>query len=342
VVRRAGHIVVLLGGLTALVLVVRHIGAATIAGMIRQVGWSLATITLLYALHTALRGVSLWQTLPAGTISLRDVIGIRFCAEGLEMLTLTGPFLAEPAKAWLLYRQGLAGASAFGAVAAEYLLYNLTAAWMAAAALSFLVARRVLPPVLNVPAEIMLAGVACLTIGCIIAGITGRGLVAPSVRAAARLVAPRHADTLVSRVEPPEAVLVSVLHDDPRRLAAVLAVEFAGHALLALEIAVALDALGLHAGVFLAFVIEGAVKCIGALFFFVPGQVGIAEGVYAVLLPVLGLPAAAGVTIALIRRVRALAVGAAGLLLAWGTRIASQPQANGDRHESPRLTDEPR
>jgi len=331
VVRRIGHVLVLLAGVIALVLVVRHIGAAMIAGMIRQIGWSLVTITLLYALHTALRGIALWQTLPARILPLRSVVGIRFCAEGLEMLTLTGPFLAEPAKAWLLYRRGLAGAHAFGAVAAEYLLYNLSGAWMAAAALSILVTQRVLPPVLDIPAKIMLAGVAVLTIGCIIAGLTGRGLVAPPVRAAARLVAPRHADALVSRIEPVEAVLVSVLHDDPARLAAVLGVEFAGHALLALEIFVALGALGLHASVFTAFVIEGAVKFIGAVFFFVPGQLGVAEGVYAVLLPALGFPAAAGVTIALIRRVRALAVGATGLLIAGSSRAAAKPEADRNR-----------
>jgi len=111
-----------------------------------------------------------------------------------------------------------------------------------------------------------------------------------------------------------EGVLVAVLHDDPRRLAAMLAVELAGHALLAIEIMVALDALRLDAGLGSAFVIEGAVKWIGALFFFVPGQVGVSEGIYAMLLPAVGLPAAAGVTIALVRRARALIVGGLGFL----------------------------
>src|SRR5262249_19444495 len=320
-------------GVIALVLVVRHIGAAMIAGMIRQIGWSLVTITLLYALHTALRGIALWQTLPARILPLRSVVGIRFCAEGLEMLTLTGPFLAEPAKAWLLYRRGLAGAHAFASVA-DALLHNLSGAGWPPPALLILGTHRPPPPFPNIPAKIMLAGVAVLTIGCIIAGLTGRGLVAPPVRAAVRLVAPRRADALVSRIESVEAVLVSVLHDDPARLAAVLGVEFAGHGLLALEIFVALDALGLHPRVFTAFVIEGAVKFIGAVFFFVPGQLGVAEGVYAVLLPALGFPAAAGVTIALIRRVRALAVGATGLLIAGSSRAAAKPEADRDRsHE---------
>src|SRR5258706_4562861 len=99
---RARHALVILAGLTALVLIVRHLGVATIGGLIRQVGWSFWLIAAIYAAHTALRGVALWQTLPPGAIPLLDVIGIRFGAEGIEMLTLTGPFLAEPAKGWLL------------------------------------------------------------------------------------------------------------------------------------------------------------------------------------------------------------------------------------------------
>jgi hypothetical protein len=304
----------MVAALTALVLVVRHIGPGTIAGLVRQVGWSFWLITLLYAAHTALRGVALWQTLPPGAIPLLDVIGIRFGAEGVEMLTLTGPFLAEPAKAWLLHRRGIETPAAFGAVAAEYLLYNLTAAWMGSVALGILLSRGALLRGLNAPAEGLLAGVAALTIGCAITAVTGRGLIASSVQAIARRVAPRRADAAVARVRRVEGVLVAVLHDDPRRLAAMLAVELAGHLLLAIEIMVTLDALGLHAGPGPALIIEGAVKWIGALFFFVPGQIGVSEGIYAILLPAVGLPAAAGVTIALVRRARALIVGGVGFL----------------------------
>jgi hypothetical protein len=304
----------MVAALTALVLVVRHIGPGTIAGLIRQVGWSFWLITLLYAAHTALRGVALWQTLPAGAIPLLDVIGIRFGAEGVEMLTLTGPFLAEPAKAWLLHRRGIDTAAAFGAVAAEYLLYNLTAAWLGAGALAVLLSRGALVRGLNAPAQGLLIGIAALTIGCAVTAVTGRGMVASTFHAIARRVAPRRADAATARVRRVEGVLVAVLHDDPRRLAAMLAVELAGHALLVIEIMAALDALRLDAGLGSAFVIEGAVKWIGALFFFIPGQVGVSEGIYAMLLPAVGLPAAAGVTIALVRRARALIVGGLGFL----------------------------
>jgi lysylphosphatidylglycerol synthase-like protein len=306
---------VMIAGAAALVLIVRHIGAAAIAALIRQVGWSFWLATLIYAAHTALRGVALWQTLPPGTIPLLTVVGIRFGTEGLEMLTLTGPLLAEPAKAWLLHRRGLDGAEATGAVAAEYLLYNLAAAWMAAAGISLLLARGPLPRLLRIPAEAMLVGVALLTLGCLVAGLTGKGMIAPLVGWVARVVAPRHALVAATRVAAAEAMMVAVLHDNPRRLVAVLGVELASHGLLAWEVALVLHALHLPAGLTTAFIIEGAVKCVNTTFFFVPGQIGVSEGVYAVLLPLLGFPAAAGVTLALVRRARALVVGGAGFLL---------------------------
>src|SRR5207244_13119603 len=66
---------------------------------------------------------------------------IRFAAEAVEMLTFTGPFLAEPAKGWLLTRHGVTAAQAFGAIAIEYLAYTLVSAWLATGALWLLLAR---------------------------------------------------------------------------------------------------------------------------------------------------------------------------------------------------------
>jgi len=316
--RRAGRAALLLTGLLALVLVIHRVGAATVAGSIRRVGAAFWTITLLYALHTLLRGVTLWQALPAGSIPLPSVIRIRFAAEGIEMLTMTGPFLAEPAKAWLLHRNGLDTAAAFGAVAAEYLLYNLTAAWMAGVALSVLLARAALPHALSAPAIGVLIAIVALTAGCALAGVTNRGLIAPSLRAIVSVFSPRRGDAIAERLHATESVMVSVLHDDPRRLAAIVVVELAGHALLAFEIAVALHALGLPAALASAFIIEGAVKCVAAMFFFIPGQLGVSEGSYALLLQAMALPAAAGVTIVLVRRGRSLVIGGLGFLLFAG------------------------
>src|SRR5258708_2365175 len=137
-------------------------------------------------------------------------------ADGLERLPLTVPFLGEPAKAWLVHRRGIETPAAFGAVAAESLLYNLTAAWLGSVALGILLSRGALLHALNAPAEGLLAGVAALTIGCAVTAVTGRGLVASSVQAIARRVAPRRADAAAAGGRRVGGGVGAVLHRDPR------------------------------------------------------------------------------------------------------------------------------
>jgi hypothetical protein len=116
----------------------------------------------------------------------------------------------------------------------------------------------------------------------------------------------------IDRVAPVERVLVDVLHVQHRRFAEVVALESVAHLLLIVEVWVVLNALG-FAGVLHALIIEGGAKMIGLVFAFVPGQVGAAESVYALLARAVGLPAAVGLTLALVRRVRGLIVGTVGV-----------------------------
>ncbi len=308
-------------GACVLVALARSIGLSNLLSMLRRVGWGFWIVVLLYALHTALRGVALWLTID-GALPLAEVVRIRFGTEGVEMLTLTGPFVAEPAKGWLLHRAGLDTACAFGAVAAEYLLYNLTAAWMAATSLGLLLWQGLLPSSLDWPAKMIIVAVLLLTTGTLIASITGVGLIAPAIRATASVV-PRQASLLLERIVPVESVLVAILHERPARLTAVIGTELAGHTLLAIEIWVVTAFLGFSIPITAPLIVEGAVKFIGTLFFFVPGQLGVNEGAYALLITAIGLPPGAGVTLALVRRARALIIG--GIGFAWMMSRRSAP-----------------
>ena len=74
--------------------------------------------------------------------------------------------------------------------------------------------------------------------------------------------------------------------------------------------------MGLDVPAHYPFVIEGSIKFVSVAFFFVPAQVGVSEGTYAILFGTLGLAAAGGggVSLAFIRRLRTLAVAAVGLV----------------------------
>jgi hypothetical protein len=302
-------------GAAVLGVLVSRVGAGVIVDLLRRVGWGFAVVSLVYVAHVAVRALALWRTLPSGLLPYGEALRVRLASESIETLTFTGPFLAEPAKAWLLTQRGLSGPEAFGGVAIEYLLYTLVAAWMATVALGVLLVRGVLPAALRVPTAGVIAVMIAFTIASVAAAATGVGLLVPMVRAVGTVVGRTRADDLASRIDPTERVLITFMHARPRRLIEVLAIEAAGHALLASEIWIVMRTLGYVVSSLDPFIVEGAVKFISVVFFFVPGQVGASESVYTLLFAAIGLPGAAGLTMALVRRVRGLIVAGIGLLV---------------------------
>jgi hypothetical protein len=83
---------------------------------------------------------------------------------------------------------------------------------------------------------------------------------------------------------------------------------------------IVIGALGFSISWIDSLIVEGGMKFVPVAFAFVPGQFGAAEGTYAVLARAIGLPVAAGVSVALVRRLRTLPVAVLGLILGAGTR----------------------
>lgn len=309
---RLARALLLAAGAIVLAVLVTRVGPWLIFNLLRRVGWGFLTVSALYTGHLALRSAALWRSLPSSTLRFVDVFQIRLAGEAVEMLTFTGPFLAEPTKGYLLTRRGATGADAFGAVAIEYLLYTLVSAWLAAMALTFLLVRHALSPSLRAPTIGLVVAIVVFTAGFVVAAVTGIGLIVPVVRGLAPIMGRQRAERAVEAIAPVERVLVTFMHARPRRLAEVIVLEGVVHTLLALEVATVLHALGLPFGWLDPFIVEGGVKFISIVFFFIPGQIGASESVYTLLFQSLGFPAAAGLTLALVRRVRALLVAAGG------------------------------
>lgn len=311
---RVVRVLLVAGGGVVVAILIARIGPHVIGAMLRRVAWGFLWVSALYSVHVGVRAAALWRSLPSPLLPYREVLRVRLAGEAVEMLTFTGPFLAEPTKGWLLKRTGIPTAEAFGAVAIEYLLYTIVSTWMAGAALAVLLARGVLPDALRAPAIAILATVVLFTAGCVYAAIRRAGLIAPVIRHLGGAIGRQRAEAAAARVEPVERVLVSFMRDRAARLLEVIALEAGAHALLASEIWVVLSALRLHPSISTPLLFEGAIKFIGVVFFFVPGQIGASEGVYALVATLLGFSAAAGLTVALVRRIRALIVASVGLV----------------------------
>ena len=310
------RVVLLLLGLVVLAIILYVMGVREILAAARQSGWTIVWMVGLYAAHLAVRAWVIWRSLPERSIGLIETLRIRFAAEAVEMLTFTGPFLAEPAKGWMFIRRGVPAAQAAAVILFEYLAYTVVAAAMALAGLLVLLGRGAFRGGLRGAIIGLVCGLALFVSGVIWAAITGIGLLTPVSAGLRPLLGTERGESVVGRVRRMETHLLEILHARPRHFVAALVAEAASHAMLAMEIFLLFRALGFHRNVADPFIVEGGVKFINAVFVFIPGQFGAAEGTTALIMDALGYPATIGVTLALMRRVRAYLVASAGLVFA--------------------------
>lgn len=301
-------------GLSVVALLVWRAGPDVVWAMLLRTGWSFLAVVGIYGLHVGLRAAALWRTVLEAQVRLSDVLRIRLSGEAVEVLTFTGPFLAEPAKGWLLTRLGVTTADAFAAVVTEYLIYTVVSSWLAILALSLLLTRGTLPSAVQSSVVVIITIMIAFLVAFAFAAISGIGLIVPILRGSRVLIGTRRAERAVHGFAGVEDAIIRFLHEHPRRLAEVAAIETAAHLLLVCEIWIVLVALGASRSWILPIMIEGSTKFVTIAFAFIPGQVGASEGVYALLAGAIGLPMAVGLTLALLRRTRGLIVAAAGVV----------------------------
>jgi Lysylphosphatidylglycerol synthase TM region len=299
-------------GLTVAAAIVWHVGFGVVVHLVLRVGWAFPLIVAILALHIAVRAAGLWRVMLDGVVRYPEVLRIRFAAEAVEILTFTGPFLAEPAKGWLLTRRGVATSTAYAAVVTEYLLYTAVSAMVAMAALVLLLTRYTLPAGAHAAAVLVVIVMLVFVAAFAFASVTGIGLIVPILRAS-RVVIGRRALGAAERFARVEDLIVTFLHRHRVRLAEVLAIELAANALWVVDTWITFAALGFPRSWSDSLMVEGSGKFVAIAFAFIPGQLGASEGVNALLAASIGLPAAAGVSLALVRRLRSLVVAVAGL-----------------------------
>ena len=126
-----------------------------------------------------------------------------------------------------------------------------------------------------------------------------------------------------------EDLLLGVLRERPGRFTKILLLETLAHAVLVVELWWLLRMSEVASGFDRALLLESASKFTGLAFFFIPGQLGASEGVNIVLFRALGFSGAAGLGVALARRVRSALAAVAGLaafaLILRGSRASHRP-----------------
>jgi hypothetical protein len=309
------RLLLLLGGAALLFFLLWRLGPSNVLDAFDSVGWYFVVALLLGAAHQAMRALALQAcVLRRHVLRYRDALAIRLSGEAVQSLTLTGPVLAEPTKAWLLEKRGLTLKEGFAATITEYLIYTFVTAVMSIAGLLYLVVtfdpsatvRRIVIGMVTLCVMFLLVSVIAIArryylIGTIIAVLARLGILR------GRLTPD------MAWINQMEDLLLIVFRDSPTRFATAALLETVAQAVLVLELFLLLHALHVSASGWSAFVIEASIKFFEFTFLFVPLQLGVAEGSYALLFGVMGLPLAAGFAVAFLRRARSLMLATVGL-----------------------------
>lgn len=288
-------------------------GPGLVLVRIQELSWRLPVILLPSVLVTVIDAAS-WRYCFAGRLPAPALlVAARLAGEAVNDTTPTGTLGGEPLKAWLLVRAGIPLEE--GLVSVVVAKTVLVASQVGFLALGLAVA--VTRP--DVPAALTSTMIGLVTAGGIaVAGLVWaqrRGL----FRAGSRAVAWMGLASMAAVTTRLDADLRAYYRARRGRLTAALAIHLAGWITGSLEAWLALRFFGDPAGIAVALVIEAWATGIRSVGFLVPAAAGVQEGGLVAVFAGLGLGADAGLTFALVRRLREAVwiVAGYGILAAW-------------------------
>jgi len=304
--------VVTVGGFALLALLFIQIGPGQVLALLGTMGWNLAIVAAIFAGHEAVRAFALSRCLPAGSRPpFRRLLLIRFLGEAVKTLTHSGPFLSEPMRAWMLARDEVESVHAYGAAVSELIANSIISALVTVLVLAALVwAFDVRGPLLTLSwvliavsfVYVALAAVALARRVYVIGAVLGVVAKLPLIRSRLNVDA--------GEVRRMEDLILHVLRDRPVILGQLVVLQFVAQAILVLDAYWALASMDVPISAGRALVVEALTKMANVIQF-----VGASEAGYAIVFNWLGMTAAVGFTLSLVKRVRSMTVAAIGLVL---------------------------
>jgi uncharacterized protein (TIRG00374 family) len=291
-------------GLGLLVYLIVELGPARIADQLHGLGSILPAVLIITGAKYPLQTAGWRMALPRqARPPWSESIGATITGDALGYLTWAGPFTGEPIRA-LMVRGSVPIAAGIAAGAIERTVYNATAALLVLFVLLVLPAPHNRAPVAALVATAI--GIAALAAGLHARRAASQrpGLVdrAPTRKAGWREAVATFLDAMRQLWRERRGVLPAI---------ALLCL--AQHAILVGEAYLMLNALSGGTTLQTALVFEAVTKIVNTVGMLVPGRVGVSEGGSAVLAAALGLAASHGLSLALMRRVRALIWAGVGL-----------------------------
>lgn len=307
-------------GLALLVYVINKVGVQPIFDALKRIGFGFFILLLISGTRHALRALAMSRAVSPEhrRFNFFQALSARLGGEAISFLTFTGPLLGEATKVALLSKR-VPLVYGVSALVIDNLLYNFSVAIFILSGACVMLASYQLPVVVSY-ALITIAAVAGLTIAAVVIA-AGRRVMPLTwmVERLARFHVGRK--LLLKRGEQVNRLETDVYDFYKHRRAsffAMLCFDFLSHAMSVTEVYVTLRMLGFHPGIEASLVIESLTKVINFVFGFVPATIGVYEGGTGVILYTLGYAAAAGLTLAFVRKAGTVFWTAVGIvILIW-------------------------
>lgn len=307
------NLLVALVGVGLLVFTIRRVGWAEVVSGVTSVGWWFILVVILGATRMACRARAWLVCANDSELRFRDTFSAMIAADALGNLTPLGLLASEPTKI-ILTRSRVSTVTSVASVTIENACYTASVAVVLLAGTWFFFQRAGLPPALAQIAEVIVGTIA-------VAAMAGLWLArsqpavlsrfAPLItRLAGRTAVPAAA------IREVESRVYGVLGWSFARLAHVGAWEVAFHAAAVAEVWLVLRLLPGAADATLidAVLLESAGRFVTIAFKFIPYRLGIDEAGSGAVAQVIGMGPAAGVTLALVRRLRIVVLNVFGLI----------------------------
>ena len=308
-------------GIYLLVRLVLTIGPTALATQLSALGWSLAILAVLGLVKLGLRTWSWRQALVADGVQTTggQLFGARLISQTFGYLSAVGPLMADPLKPLLLKDTVDIAASTPGTLVETAIFWFTSLLFILAGAFSGILLASSGPQLLAVT----LAVVAIMVTGFVF--LMSKAPFVPRLRGLLARKWKDHPARLTAwliQAEGIEEPTVSFHRRHPKALRHILLLNLAVQVVMGAEVLIVLAAIGVKIGLLQLLAAEGATRIAKVLTFYIPARVGADEASGAGVFVLFGMDGAAGLTLAIARRVQALVWVAAGL--AWWQVMSSR------------------
>ena len=292
-------------GLSLLIYLIYSVGYQSILDSMSRVGWGFFVILGLNISRHLLRAASLYTAIAPEhrTFGYPKVAAARFGGEAVNFFSFAGPFLGDATKAVLL-RRDLSLTHAASAVISDNILYYLSVILMILAGVVTLLY------VYGSSGQAMNNVLAMIVTGAILLLLLPLLAIKFRIKPLSRVMAwmlsqgklPQFISSRKHHIVDVETNVFEFYHKRPGDFFLVFGISVGVHLLSVTEVYLAMRYLGYASPVSTAFIIESLTKVINAVFGFIPGVIGAYEGGNVLILAASGFTAAAGISLALVRR----------------------------------------